>query len=119
MTFKTINKELAVTQPIVDKLEGEKQGALMMIGQKTNLTEVTMVFGHELNGTFYPPGTKVLVKGDIMGSTFTRQVLKFKDKSFILLPENHVVAVESSTPIDPNKPLTVTVKPVDGNWGGN
>lgn len=92
--IKTVNKQLATTPPVVDKLEEKRSaGGLMLPSQKTTLMELTLVYAYELNGKLYPRGAKVLINGENIGFEFSRKVYSFKNDHFVLIPEDKVIAI--------------------------
>lgn len=95
--IRTINKQLATTLPVVDKLEEKRSsGGLMLPSQKSSLIELTLVFGYEYGGKIYPRGSKILVSGEIIGFDYARRSYSFKDDQFVLIPEDRVIAINES-----------------------
>ena len=92
--IRTVNKQLATSPPVVDRLEEKRSaGGLMLPGQKTTLIELTLVFAYELGGKLYPKGAKVLVNGEIIGFDCAKRIYSFKTDQFVLIPEDKVVAI--------------------------
>lgn len=95
--IKTVNRQLATTPPIVDKLEEKRSlGGLMLPSQKTTLLELTLVYGYEMNNKLYKKGSKVLISGENIGFDFARKVYSFQNDHFVLIPEDKVIAIKES-----------------------
>lgn len=84
------NRRVACSPFQAKSVEVKIKNAFATVSQKTELTQMEVVFGNER----YRPGTFVYVKGDVLTLPWTREVFELAGKKFVMVPEDLIQLVE-------------------------
>lgn len=69
-----------------------QNGPLRVAAHKIELVELEVVYGNNS----YAQGAKVYVRGDAATTAWGKEILTFRDKDVILVPESEVILVETN-----------------------
>lgn len=89
--FYTKKGFIAIEQPIFKKIEAQIKGGIAIIAQRVELTESKVVLNYNNADLLLKTGDHVILKGDAGLMPWAKQVLSFRDKEFVLVPEDQIV----------------------------
>lgn len=89
--FYTKKGFIAIEQPIFKKIEAQLKGGIATIAQRVELIESPVVLNYKSADLLLKMGDSVILKGDAGLNPWAKQILSFKDKQFVLVPEDQIV----------------------------
>jgi hypothetical protein len=89
--FYTKKGFIAIEQPLFKKIEAQVKGGIATIAQRVELIESSVVLNYQNGDLLLKTGDSVILKGDAGLHPWAKQILSFKDKQFVLVPEEQIV----------------------------